>query len=270
MTVPPLTVVGAHWRPMAFLTFNVVALLLLASWLCPIGHDWWQQWDISLFTLLNGSLHQSIWWDWLWALTSVRVFDVLSGLLMLGLLIRTDWGFRAHQVYEACLTFIALLVILLIIRVLFSQLVEHMEWQHSSPSLQIEQAIRLSKDFPILSEWLDLKDQSNRSFPGDHASILLLWGLFVAYYAQGLKRFLTLALCLFFMLPRLIAGAHWFSDDFVGGLFIALLSFGWGYCTPLGAYLTQGLAWSIRPLFRVLSRLPFVRTLAILRQPHNS
>lgn len=46
-------------------------------------------------------------------------------------------------------------------------------------------------------------------------------------------------LTLLFLLPRLVAGAHWSSDDFVGGLFVCLLTLAWGFYTPF-AMLASG------------------------------
>ncbi len=36
-----------------------------------------------------------------------------------------------------------------------------------------------------------------------------------------------------FMMPRLVAGAHWASDDYMGGIAVALLAMAWGFYTPL-------------------------------------
>lgn len=41
--------------------------------------------------------------------------------------------------------------------------------------------------------------------------VLVIWGL-----------------ALLFMMPRLVAGAHWGQDDYIGGVLLALLALGWG------------------------------------------
>jgi len=87
----------------------------------------------------------------------------------------------------------------------------------------------------------------------------------MARFARGARLALVLGITLLFMLPRLVAGAHWFSDDFVGGLLIALLTLGWGYCTPLGAQVAALLQWLARAPMRLASRLPLLRQLAVLR-----
>ena len=95
--------------------------------------------------------------------------------------------------------------------------------------------------------------------------MLLIWGLFMALFARGGRLALVLGITVLFMLPRLVAGAHWVSDDFVGGLLIALLAIGWGYCTPLGAHLAALLQWLARAPMQLAARLPLLRQLAVLR-----
>ena len=69
-------------------------------------------------------------------------------------------------------------LLLVVIRALFSKLTAAMGWQHNSPSMVFEDAIHLSDFFPGLEKTWELKDRSSQSFPGDHASVLLIWALF--------------------------------------------------------------------------------------------
>jgi membrane-associated phospholipid phosphatase len=261
----PVTTPQARWRPLPLFITHLLAGLLLLSWLWPTSRPLWNAIDHATFQLLNGSLGQQAWWDWLWALASIRVFDILVGALLLTLLIRRDWLFAQHQLRPALFTFVALLLVLLVIRVLVTKLAGHFGWQHASPSLEIAGAYHLSDHFPLLEQIFELKDRSSRSFPGDHASVLLIWGLFMALFARGGRLALVLGITLLFMLPRLVAGAHWLSDDFVGGLLIALLAIGWGYFTPLGAHIAALLQWLARTPMQLAARLPLLRQLAVLR-----
>ena len=43
-------------------------------------------------------------------------------------------------------------------------------------SMLLSGAIQMSDYFPGLEKTWELKDRSSRSFPGDHASVLLIWG----------------------------------------------------------------------------------------------
>lgn len=262
----PASIPQSRWRLGPLLVCHVLAALILASWVWPASRQYWDQFDAAAFHLLNGSLGSSVIWDSLWAVASIRVFDILVGAVLLALLIRQDWLFSEQQLRPALFTFVGLLIVLLVIRVLFTKVATHLGWQHQSPSMHFVNAYHLSDHFPWLERVFEVKDRSSKSFPGDHASVLLIWGLFMALYARGAKLAVVAALTMLFMLPRLVAGAHWFSDDFVGGLAIALLSLGWGYCTPLGAQIAALLQWLARPAFALARYMPVVRQLAVVRQ----
>ncbi len=258
--------IQARWRWPAFLVLHLLALLLMTSWLAPASRPLWQAANEALFYSLNGSLGHWPLWDWLWALSSLRVFDILVGALMLSMLIHSGWTFRAGETRSALLHFLALLALLLVGRVLFNKLIGYFDWQHASPSVVLAGAYHLSEQFPLLERVFELKDRSSRSFPGDHASVLLLWGLFMACFSHGWKLFAGQLLVVLCMLPRLVAGAHWLVDVAVGGLLLALLAFAWGYCTPLAGRMAAGLEALYQPLLPLLTRLPLVGQWAVLQR----
>jgi membrane-associated phospholipid phosphatase len=66
------------------------------------------------------------------------------------------------------------------------------------------------------------------------------------------------------MLPRLVAGAHWGQDDYIGGVLIAVWALGWGYYTPFAAHASRWLVRITEPGFRLLQSVPGVRTLSII------
>ncbi|UTW09683.1 phosphatase PAP2 family protein [Pseudomonas benzenivorans] len=256
--------IQAAWRWPALLGLNLLAAAVLASWLLPATRALWDGADLWLFQSLNGSLGHSALWDGFWAVTSTRLSDALVGVLMLALMLHSRWVFRAGELRPALFTFLGLLLMLLVIRVLFNKLVGVLDWQHASPSTLVAGTYHLSGAFPELERLFELKDRSSRSFPGDHASVLLLWGLFMAQFSRGWKLAASLALVVLFMLPRLVAGAHWLVDVAVGGLFIALVSYAWGYCTPLAGHIARGLAWLCQPLWTLLQRLPLINRLLVV------
>jgi membrane-associated phospholipid phosphatase len=111
-----------------------------------------------------------------------------------------------------------------------------------------------------------LKDRSSQSFPGDHASVLLIWALFMSLFSRRLAQHLVIwALALLFMLPRLVAGAHWGQDDYIGGLLMALLALGWSCHTPLAAKASAALVRWTAPLFGLLGKLPLVGRMSVMR-----
>jgi len=256
----------ARWNFSRLLLCNALALVLMGFWLWPTGHALCTQFDEWLFRSLNHPLLENIVWMHIWAIASLRPFDAVVGVILLSLLIRGDWVFKAIQVRAAFFGFVVSLVLLLIVRALFAKLVAAMGWQHNSPSMVLDDAVQLSEYFPWLEDVLQLKDRSSQSFPGDHASVLLIWALYMTVFSQTLGQRLTIwGLAFLFMMPRLVAGAHWGQDDYIGGVAMAALALGWGYYTPLVARTSVSLLRLTAPLFKPLGRMPLIKSLSVVR-----
>ncbi|WP_028693273.1 phosphatase PAP2 family protein [Pseudomonas cremoricolorata] len=253
------------WGPLAVCTLLPIALLCF--WLWPIGHQLCLTFDEWLFHTLNAPLAESTTWRYIWTVGSLRPFDIVVGLIMLGLLIRGNWVFSAFQVRAAFFGFLVTLLLLVVIRALFSKWVDAMGWQHSSPSMNFPSAIHLSDYYPTLEQSWELKDRSSKSFPGDHASVLLVWALFMSLFSRRTWQHVVIwSLAVIFMLPRLVAGAHWGQDDYIGGLLMAILALGWSCYTPLAAKASSALVRWTTPLFTLLQKLPLINRMSIVRR----
>ncbi|PLN73841.1 hypothetical protein CWN73_19810 [Klebsiella quasipneumoniae] len=117
----------------------------------------------------------------------------------------------------------------LLAAVIINQLAQHlMPVQRASPSLFFSDVTRVSDvvNFPT-------KDASKDSFPGDHGMMLLIFASFMWRYFG--RRALAVALVIFvaFAFPRVMIGAHWFSDIAVGSLTAVLIGAPWVLMTPL-------------------------------------
>ncbi len=254
----------AAWQWRKFATCHLLALLLLILWLWGPTRELMNGFDFWLFDKLNGSLALNETWLKLWGLLSTRPFDAVVGVILLCLLIRGDWLLPANQVRRLTFGFIVTLLILVVIRVLYAKIAHHLHWQHASLSMLMDKAIHLSDHFPDWERVWEIKDRSKRSFPGDHASVLLVWALFMSLFARRAGQFLLIwALAVLFMLPRLVAGAHWGQDDYIGGLQMALLALAWGCYTPLAAKASGWLVQVTEPLFRLLAKLPLIGRLGV-------
>jgi membrane-associated phospholipid phosphatase len=254
------------WNVSRFVLCNVVALALLLVWIWPTGHALFTQFDEWLFHLLNRPLAQNTVWLYIWTVASMRPFDAVVGVILLTLLIKGDWVFKAAQTRAALIGFVVTLLVLLVIRTVFSKIIDHSSLQHDSASMVIADSVRLSDIFPVLEEKWQLKDRSSQSFPGDHASVLLIWAMFMTVFSRTVgQRVIIWALALLFMMPRLVAGAHWGQDDYIGGVMIALLALGWCYYTPFVAKATGLLLRATAPIFKVLARVPLLKCLSIVK-----
>ncbi|MDF0734115.1 phosphatase PAP2 family protein [Pseudomonas entomophila] len=253
------------WGPLTACT--LLPLALLCFWLWPFGQILCLTFDEWLFHSLNGPLADNSAWRYVWTLGSLRPFDIVVGLVLLSLLIRGDWVFEACQVRRALFGFLVSLILLVVVRALFSKWVDASGWQHDSPSMVFEDAIRLSNYYPQLEAHWELKDRSSKSFPGDHASVLLLWALFMGMFSRrAVQKLVIWGLAGLFMLPRLVAGAHWGQDDYIGGLGMALLALGWTVHTPLAARASSALVRWTEPLFGMLEKVPLAGRLSVIRR----
>ncbi|MDG9757092.1 phosphatase PAP2 family protein [Pseudomonas sediminis] len=203
------TFINRHWQPRAMLVCHVVAVVLLVSWLWQPTRELWNVFDVWLFKLLNDPVHAGGLWAHIWAIGSMRPVDAGVGVVMLAVMLKADLVFTGPQVRRALFAFLVALIVMLLMRVLFADLVEYMGWQHASPSLVVEGSARLTEMFPAWEERWDLKDSASRSFPGDHASVLLIWAYFMSFFARGWRLLLVWAITVTGILPRLVAGAHW-------------------------------------------------------------
>ena len=258
------TFLNDQWRTRPLIACHIVALLLLASWVWAPSRALWDQFDLQLFALLNQPVHAAGLWAKTWAIGSMRPVDMGVGVLMLAVMLKADLVFSGAQVRKALYAFLATLTLMLLFRVGFAELVKLMGWQRPSASLVVEGAARLTELFPGWEERWDLKDSATRSFPGDHASVLLIWAMFLSFFARNGRLLLVWTMAVIFMLPRLVAGAHWGSDALVGGVFLALLGLAWACFTPFAYKASEWLEQATLPLTRVLSQLPLIGRLSVI------
>jgi Kdo2-lipid A phosphotransferase len=80
---------------------------------------------------------------------------------------------------------------------------------------------------------MSTKDDSSKSFPGDHGTTALLFAASFSYLAGWRLGLLASLYAAFLCMPRLITGAHWLSDVIVGSGTITILFLSWAFCTPL-------------------------------------
>ena len=254
-----------RWRWRELIICNVIALLLMASWQWQPTRALWDSFDAWLFHLLNAPLANHPIWATIWAIGNMRPVDAAIGLVMLITIIKSDFIFSGAQVRRALYAFLALLLLMLLIRIaLFDQVLKLLQYKRASPSLVVDGAVRLTSLFPGWAQKWALKDSSTQCFPGDHASVLFIWTAMLLYFARGKALFFVWLLTIIYALPRLIAGAHWGTDVFVGGAFLSLMAFGWGFYTPYVAYMQKLLEQLTAPIIKFLAKLPLLNQLSLI------
>ena len=207
------------------LLLNVAGLALFFSWYLPVDHGFWFPLDSAIFHFFNEELVKSQAFLWLVAITNNRAFDGCSLLAMGGLML--SFWLKEDKTGRRRILIIGL--VMLLFAVAINQLATAIiPVKRSSPTLFFTDIHRVSELLHIPT-----KDASKDSFPGDHGMMLLIFSAIMLRYF-GKKAF-AVALIIFvvFAFPRVMIGAHWFTDIAVGSLSVALIALPWCLMTPL-------------------------------------
>lgn len=204
--------------------FNLLGIALFLSWYLPVNHGYWFTLDSSIFFFFNRHLATDPGFLHLVAITNNRAFDVISliamGLLYLCFYLQQDAAGRRRLLVTG--------VIMLLTGVVLNQLGHLLPVKHPSPSLSFEHVNRVSELTGIPT-----KDASSDSFPGDHGMMLMIFSCFMLRYFNRRAFAVALLITVVFSLPRVMIGAHWFTDIAVGSLSVVLVGASWCLMTPL-------------------------------------
>ncbi len=222
---------GHNWKLRQLFLSNIIIALLLISFLSPLKSVLWDWLDLKIFKLLNHPLKEHGTLRIFWALVNHHVADWFEDLVILGFYFAGVWKAKASNRRRRSIQFalcivITALTILCVNRLLCRDL---LSLRRESPTRVVESTVYLLE---YLS-WLPIKVDSSKSFPGDHATIALMFACSYAYLVRGKLGLGALAYGIFLCLPRLVVGAHWPSDIIVGSGSIVLFSLSWIFFTPL-------------------------------------
>ena len=261
----PPGIFQSRWRWSHILACNLLAVAILSSWLWQPTRQLWDQFDLSVFRMLNQPLSANAFWARLWAIANMRYADIGVAMITFSLLIKTDWIFDGARIRSAFYGFLSLLLLLFLLRIgPVRETLIVIDWHRASPSLVFDDAARLTRMFPDWEQHWHLKDSSKDCFPGDHGAVLMLWAMFLWPFASTRNRLLIAILTVVFMLPRLVSGAHWLSDNLVGGLSLSLVTFGFGFYTPWVARMTPVLARMGDPVLRQFDKIPGLNRIGLI------
>lgn len=260
MTLTP-AVFGTTWRPVPLLAMHLVAALLIMSFIINPSFELWRRLDTHIFFYLNGTLADGGTWAWLWAWANTRYKDMVLAFVMLAFIVFPGFSFQRNQLQQALIGFLALMIVMVPLRYFFYEFSKSLDLTGPSPSITLIPAYLLTELFPDISA----KDASSRSFPGDHATVLLIWAGYLIMNKRCLGSLLATALAALMILPRLVGGAHWFTDVAVGGFAVALPVLAWAFYSPVVYRLTRWLEKAFLPLFALVGRLPLLGKLPFFR-----
>ncbi|MDR2539119.1 MAG: phosphatase PAP2 family protein [Chlamydiales bacterium] len=221
----------ASYKLRSLFLLQTLLALLLTSLLWPKTAVYWQKLDIAFFKLINQSLLDRHYWQVFWACANHKYADWVEDLCIL--VFFTIWirkspcSLRKIRIAQLlfCVLYIAF-ILFFVNRMLFRDFISI---PRPSPSLVIENNVMLSQKI----SWMKIKDVSQTSFPGDHATTALLFAASFSYLAGHRFAIAAWIYAAFLCMPRLITGAHWLSDVIVGSGGIVLFSLSIAFCTPL-------------------------------------
>ncbi len=215
-----------------------IALLLMLSWIFEPSRSLWLDIDDACFWFFNDSLRDGgDWYRYFWALVNMQEFDKVVALILLGIFVvhglkkgKALWG--RH---------FGIMVAMFAVLGIWTGYGNHtgigqlLPFERMSATLEYPDSFRLAQ----WSTELKTKDASPDSFPGDHGMILLIVAGFVAYYFSRNFAWFAFTLAIIGTMPRVVAGAHWVTDEVVGAIFIAMLALSWNFHTPAGEYMVR-------------------------------
>ena len=204
---------------------HIIAILLLLSFLYEPGRTYWLTADDDVFRFFNDSLKLGgTSWRMLWALTNNRLFDLVSGfLLVLVFIVSGLINGRHTWVHHLAIISVTVIAAFIGTRVGHLLIIER-----ASATVQYS-------DVFLLSEWASFKtkDMASNTFPGDHGMVAMVVVGYAFHYLKPAYVIAAILAGVISVMPRIVGGAHWFSDEAVGALFVAIIVLSWSFHTPL-------------------------------------
>ncbi|WP_025732314.1 phosphatase PAP2 family protein [Carnimonas nigrificans] len=217
----------------------MAAFLLLGSWF--ILHSQWDALDTGLFFYFNQYLtpEHPLFVKAL-ALTNARFFDSIIFCTMLAILVINL--VKKLTVRAFCYWFSVALVMSACSGVATHIIHEMLEYTRPSPAYLHDHVHLIT----ALTDY-NVKDAVSNSFPGDHGVHAMIFAAFMLRFASRPWAAIAIVLALLVTCPRIMVGAHAFSDVYVGSLTLVLLLTPWFLFTPLQRWVETRLMGLFRP-----------------------
>lgn len=221
-----------NWSIQRLILAHAAVLLLLLSWLFEPTRGLWLTGDEGVFHFFdNGLKNGGDAWRLFWALMNHEWFDYIFGLVLLSVFVISGLG-GGKQRWAWHLAVISVAVIAAFIGTRIGNL---LPIDRYSATLVFPDAFHLS-------EWVSgfkTKDYSDDTFPGDHGVVGFIIAGFAVYYLKRGYGWAAVVLAVMYVIPRLVGGAHWLSDELVGAVFVSGIVLAWFFYTPLASVLVQ-------------------------------
>ena len=230
---------SSNWNLKLLITIYALVAFFIFTLFCKSTQGFWVPLDTGCFRLLNSWISESVFSQNLWAIANHRMTDWVEDFVFLLFFIwiikATPKEHRTRKIAECLfILFYSALVHLAINEALFRGF---LHIQRNSPTLTLDSFVNLSEKV----SWIKVKVKSPKSYPGDHATVAILFMAGFLYLARkNFKiRLISFLYGITLILPRLIVGAHWLTDVLFGSVFIVLVPFSLAFCSPLASFMIQ-------------------------------
>ena len=230
-----------QWNLFQFLYLLFFSAIVWFLWNWEFSRNFLDIVDLKIFYFLNGFIESSKTSQIFWALLNSRLADLIPAILIFILLLSYIKDTNIQITLERILLIIFFISLAALVIVIFKSLIFY-DIDRLSPSLVIDTSVKLRDKVP----WAYPKDESQASFPGDHATVLLLCVLFFKYFSTKKMTYLSICILLFFMMPRLVSGAHWFTDIIIGSTIITSTFYAFFVKTPLVKKIIEKVIYHIK------------------------
>ena len=208
----------------------LILFFMYLSWIHPVTRSYWNRMDSNAFNYFNSWVQFSSFWQNFWAFVGHRTMDWIHDVVMLlFFFFNIKCSPKALKMQKIAELIFSALLIMGTIQIINGFIFpEWVDLHRDSPTLMNKGAFRLGS----VIDWIQVKDHSKKSFPGDHATTAILFASLV-FHLMGKKAGLLASLyAVFFCLPRLVSGAHWLTDVLIGSASIAMIATSLAFGTP--------------------------------------
>ena len=206
---------------------NILGVVLFLSWYITQFSGFWFEVDKAIFYGFNQMLTTSKAFMYFVAFINLRAFDIVAFVAMLAIF----YSYYRKSNVEGKRWLFCVGVAMLVSAIVMKQFDRMLEFDRASASIYFEQLYHNVNFVSELSGWPS-KDRSASSFPGDHGMMLLIFVAFMWKYMGKAAFYKGLAVFVIFSFPRIMGGAHWFTDVFVGSMSFALVILSWILLSP--------------------------------------
>lgn len=206
---------------------NILGVVLFFSWYITHLSGFWFEIDKAIFYTFNQMLTTSKAFMYFVAFINLRAFDIVAFVTMLSIF----YSYYRKSNVEGKRWLFCVGVAMIFSAIIMKQFDKMLAFDRISASGYFEQLYHNVNFVSQLSGW-PAKDYSASSFPGDHGMMLLIFVAFMWKYIGKSAFFKALAVFIIFSFPRIMGGAHWFTDVFVGSMSFALVILSWILLSP--------------------------------------